>query len=279
MEVCDFRRIGRKLERINVIYHSETRTPVAQDQFRIGVDDTIILPLVLIVFLAKALYQAAFFIVLFASAVVFALLLRGMIFPLLVAAATGDGMAWLIKRLANFPLLPGERREAWRDLVDRRWFGLRQRLSHKIIAMMAQDFLQRGGAWVFQRCGALSPRCALLVIVSVMMWLPLSAAISIGMHAVLLANAASLPAWMQLLHPVAAVIAKSKLLVLPAYPAVWPQAKKHAWVQAAFGCVYRMEGLDSMRKTAHRYQQIKRAFAQAGDVIAGIKRIRSPRRH
>jgi hypothetical protein len=59
---------------------------------------------------------------------------------------------------------------------------------------------------------------------------------SIGMHAVLLANAASLPAWMQLLHPVAAVIAKSKLLVLPAYPAAWPQAKKQAWVQAASVC-------------------------------------------
>ena len=32
------------------------------------------------------------------------------------------------------------------------------------------------------------------------------------------------PSWIQLLHPVATVIAKSKLLVLPAYPAAWPQA-------------------------------------------------------
>jgi len=134
-------------------------------------------------------------------------------------------------------------------------------MSHKAIAMMAQDVLQRGIAWVFQRCGALSPRAALLVIASVMLWVPLSAAISIGMHAVLLANAASLPAWMQLLHPVAAVVAKSKLLVLPAYPAAWPQAKKHAWVQAAFRWVHRMAELDSMRKTAHRYQQTKQAFA------------------
>jgi hypothetical protein len=263
-----------------LIYHSETRTQaVVQDRIRIGVDDTIILPLVLIVFLAKALYQAAFFIVPFASTVVFALLLRVMTSPLLVAATAGDGMAWLIKRLVDLPPLPGSRREAWRDLVDRCWFRLRQRMSHKTIAMMAHDFLHRGGAWVFQRCGALSPRCALLVIASVMMWLPLSAAISVGMHAVLLANAASLPAWMQLLHPVAAVIAKSKLLVLPAYPAAWPQAKKHAWVQAAFRCVRRMEGLDSMRKAAHRYQQTKRAFAQAGDVIVGIKYIKSRRRH
>ena len=90
------------------------------------------------------------------------------------------------------------------------------------------------------------------------------------MHAVLLANAALLPAWMQLLHPVATIIAKSKLLVLPAYPAAWPQAKKHAWVQAAFRCMHRIAALNRIRKTAHRYEQSKQAFAQAGDVGVGF---------
>jgi len=259
-----------------LIYHSATRAPVAtQDQFRIGVDDTIILPLVLIVFLAKTLYQATFFIMPFASAFVFALLLRMMTFPLLVATTAGDGVAWLIKRLTDLLLLPRARREAWRCLVDRRWSGVRERMSQDAMAMMAQNILQRGIAWVFQKCGALSPRAALLVIVSVILWLPLSAAISIGMHAVLLAHAASLPAWMQLLHPVAAVIAKSKLLVLPAYPAAWPQAKKHIWMQVAFRCVHRMAELDSMRKTAHRYQQTKQAFAQTGDLGAWLKYTKS----
>jgi hypothetical protein len=128
----------------------------------------------------------------------------------------------------------------------------------------------------FQKGAALSPRAALLVIACVILWLPLSAALSIAMHAVLLANAALLPAWMQLLHPVATIIAKSKLLVLPAYPAAWPQAKKHTWVQAAYRCMHRFAALDSIRKTAHRYQQSKQAFAQAGDVGAsvGIKYIK-----
>jgi hypothetical protein len=196
-----------------VIYHSEPRPPGAkQDQFRVGVDDTVILPLVLIVFLAKALYQAACFVVPFASALVFALFLRVMTFPLLVAATAVDGMAWLINRLANLPSQPDARCAAWRDIVDRRWSGLRQRMSHKAIAIMARSVLQRATARVFQRCAKLSPQAALLVMAGVMLRLPLSAAISIGVHAVLLANAASLPAWMQLLHPVAAVIAKSKLL-------------------------------------------------------------------
>ena len=39
---------------------------------------------------------------------------------------------------------------------------------------------------------------------------------------------------MQLLHPLATVIAKSKLLVLPVYPAAWPQAKRHPLVQLVF---------------------------------------------
>jgi hypothetical protein len=243
-------------------YHSATRTPAAtQDQFRIGVDDAIILPLVLIVFLAKTLYQAMFFIMPFICAFVLTLFLRMMTSPLLVAATVGDGVAWLIKHLADLPPLPGARRKTWRSLVDRRWSGLRHRMSHHAIAMMAQNALQRGSAWILQKCGALSPRAALLVIVSVTVWLPLSAAISIGMHAVLLAHAASLPAWMQLLHPVAAAIAKSKLLVLPAYPAAWPQAKAHIWVQAGFRCVHRVSELESMRKTAHRYRQTKQTLS------------------
>jgi hypothetical protein len=258
-------------------YHSATRTPAAnQDQFRIGVDDAIILPLVLIVFLAKTLYQIMFFVMPFASAFVFTLFLRMMTSPLVVAATAGDGVTWLIKHLADLPLLSGATRHAWRNLVDRRWSGLRHRMNHKAIALMAQNVLQRGCAWIFQKCGALSSRAALLVIVSMTAWLPLSAAFSIGMHAVLLAHAASLPAWMQLLHPVAAVIAKSKLLVLPAYPAAWSQAKKHIWIRAALRCVHRLSELEGMRKTAHRYQQIEQTCVQGGDLAAWIKCFKSP---
>src|SRR5262249_56458099 len=112
-----------------------------------------------------------------------------------------------------------------------------------------------GIAGVFRRCGALSPRGARLVIVSVILWLPLSAALSVGMHAVLLAHASSLPAWMQLLHPVATVIAKTKLLVLPAYPAAWPQAKRHPFVRGVLESCRRFTNLDVVQKTGHRYRQ------------------------
>ena len=64
--------------------------------------------------------------------------------------------------------------------------------------------------------------------------------------------AKSLPAWMQLLHPFATFIAKSKLLVLPVYPAAWPQAKEHPIVQRFFQfCGYCMS-LDILRRARYR---------------------------
>jgi hypothetical protein len=64
---------------------------------------------------------------------------------------------------------------------------------------------------------------------------------------------------------------------LPAYPAAWPQAKKHPWVRSALRFLLRMAELDSMRKAVHRYQQTKQVFAQAGDVGVGIKHAKSCR--
>jgi len=233
-------------------------------EFRPGFDDLIIVPSVLIVFLVRTLFRAALFVVLLASELVFDLFLRAIAFPLLIAAKAGDGTAWLLKRVAEVARrLPATKRQAWRDRVDRCWSGLRDRMSHEAVARAARSVFERAVASVLHKGGALSPRAALLVIVGVMAWLPLSAAISIAMHALLLAKAASLPAWMQLLHPVATVIAKSKLVLLPAYPAAWPQARKHPWVQAALRWVERVAALEISRKAVHRYRQTTRAFVRA----------------
>jgi hypothetical protein len=251
-----------------LIYHLHIRaTAPTRLRFRIGVDDTVILPMVFAALLASALYQLAFFLISSASALVFALLLRVVTFPLLVAATAGDGMVWLVKQLAGLAQLSGTKREACREFLDRRWSGLRQRLSHETVVKVTQRILQAGISWTFRRCGALSPRAALFVIAGAMLWLPLSAAISLAMHAALLAQAGLLPAWTQLLHPVATIIAKSKLLVLAAYPAAWPQARKHAWVQAALRCMDQLVALAIIQKTAHRYGQTKLALARGSAPI------------
>src|ERR1700730_7615205 len=109
--------------------------------------------------------------------------------------------------------------------------------------------------WVFRACRTLTPGGALLVIAGAVLWLPVSFGAATAMHAVLIVKAASLPPWMQLLHPLATLVAKSKLLVLPVYPAAWPQAKKHPFVQTMFGCYAYLTSLHLALKTAHRYRQ------------------------
>jgi hypothetical protein len=129
------------------------------------------------------------------------------------------------------------------------------------------DAFERAMEWVFRKCRTLSPRTAFYVIIAAMLWLPISLGVATAVHALLLTNAAALPAWMQLLHPFATVIAKSKLLVLPVYPAAWPQAKKHPFIQIVAKAYRDFESLFFIRKLEHRYRQTERAIATSVDCM------------
>jgi hypothetical protein len=61
------------------------------------------------------------------------------------------------------------------------------------------------------------------------------------------------------LHPLATVIAKSKLLVLPVYPAAWPQAKKHPFVQFVVKSYETIRRLYVVKKVGFRYRQAETA--------------------
>jgi hypothetical protein len=124
---------------------------------------------------------------------------------------------------------------------------------------------ESGMAWVFRKCRHLTPNTALLVILGAVLWLPISFGAATAMHAVLFAKLTSWPAWMQLLHPLATVIAKSKLLVLPVYPAAWPHAKKHPFVQFVFKSYETIKGLYVIKKVGFRYRQAEAAGIAAVD--------------
>ncbi|WP_213030314.1 hypothetical protein, partial [Acinetobacter baumannii] len=114
--------------------------------------------------------------------------------------------------------LPGDRSRIWREALQQGWAWLRQKISYHAFEEAVHHAFEAGMAWVFKSCKTLSPRTALLVIIAAVLWIPISFGAATAVHATLIAKAATLPSWMQLLHGVATILAKSKLLVLPVYP-------------------------------------------------------------
>jgi hypothetical protein len=239
----------------------------AQGRFGAGVEDAIILPLVLIALAAKKLFHVTLSILIHILDYAFPILLQLVRFPLFTARVIGDGVTVLLKWVVGCLPVSGSTRDEWRERMSRRWAWLRQKISYQAFEDAVHHAFEGGMAWVFRKCRMLTPGGALLVIAGAVLWLPISFGAATAMHAVLIAKATSLPPWMQLLHPLATMIAKSKLLVLPAYPAAWPQAKKHPIVQAAFRCYRHVTALHLMQKTAYRYEQMERAVAGTAVVL------------
>jgi hypothetical protein len=242
------------------------------ERFGPGINDVVILPLVVIALAAKKLLQAALSILVHLLDFAFPILLQLMRFPLFTVRILGDGIAAALKAAAGYLPLAGARREAFRAFVSRHWSWLRAKISYQAFEEAVHHAFEVGMAWVFRTCRKLTPLAALLVIAGAVVWFPVSVVAATAMHAALIAKAAVLPAWMQLLHPVATVIAKSKLLVLPAYPAAWPQAKRHPLVQGVLEFCRRFTNLGVVQKTGHRYRQADHAVAAIAD---GLKRAAS----
>jgi hypothetical protein len=56
--------------------------------------------------------------------------------------------------------------------------------------------------------------------------------------------------------------------VLPVYPAAWPQAKQHPFVQAMIHCYRYIASLSLMQKTGYRYRQMEQAAAHVRGALA-----------
>jgi hypothetical protein len=147
--------------------------------------------------------------------------------------------------------------------IRRNWSWLRRKISYRAFEHAVYIVFEGGMAWVFRKCRHLTPNTALLVILGAVLWLPISFGAATAMHAVLFAKVTSWPAWMQFLHPLATVLAKSKLLVLPVYPAAWPQAKKHPFVQLVFKSYENIKCLYVIKKVGYRYRQAETAVGAA----------------
>jgi hypothetical protein len=239
----------------------------AQRRFEFGLDDAIVVPLAAIGFAIKKLFQTLLSAVVHILDYAFPILLQLLRFPLFTLRIIGDAVVALLRGVVDYLPVSATSRDAWRELVTRRWLWLRQTISYKAFEEALHRLFEGGMAWVFRKCRTLTPTAALLVIVGAVLWLPISFGVATAMHAILIAEATSLPAWMQLLHPLATLIAKSKLLVLPVYPAAWPQAKRHPFVQAIFQFYRYLTNLRVMQKIEYRYRQTEYAAAKAADAM------------
>jgi len=253
--------------------------PATEEQFRPGIADVVILPLVAGAFAVARAMRAAFWGLVRLLDYAFPILLQVMRFPLFTVRIIGDALVGVSKAIIRLlPVSLGRRRE-WVDSVSAGWSWLRRKISYKAFEEAVHHLFEDGMAWVFRRCRTLTPRAALLVIFGAALWLPISFGIATAMHALLIAYAASLPPWMQLLHPFATVIAKSKLLVVPAYPAAWPQAKRHPMVQSLAEFYRTCTRLYLARKTRARYRQTEVVAAtlagtvERSTIFAGLARL------
>jgi hypothetical protein len=248
--------------------NDQPQTPaLEQSRYYAGLDDLVILPLAAIAVAVRRVGRDLLSALVQLLDWAFPLLLQIVRFPLFTLRIIGDGVAAVLTGVVRLLPVSGQAREAWRRRVSEGWARLRQTFSYKAFEQGLHHAFEKGMAWVFRTCRTLTPGGALLVIAGAALWLPVSFGIATALHGVLIAKATVWPAWTQLLHPLATIIAKSKLLVLPAYPAAWPRAKQHALVQASFRAYEYLAARYLMRKIGFRYRQTERAASDGTRVL------------
>jgi hypothetical protein len=246
-------------------YHNPAWTE--ESRFRGALDDVIIIPLVFVALAASKTLRFFLSILMRLFDYAFPLVMQIVWLPLFVAKVLGNVIVTVINGALRFLPLSETKRQRWSTSIRRNWSWLRRRIGYRAFEQAVYIAFESGMAWVFRKCRHLTPNTALLVILGALLWFPISFVVATAMHAVLFAKLTSWPAWMQLLHPLATVIAKTKLLVLPVYPAAWPQAKKHPFVQALFKNYKAIKRLYLVKKIGFRYRQAEIAGTAAFDSL------------
>jgi hypothetical protein len=232
-----------------------------------AVDDVIIIPIVFVTLAANKILYLFLLILMRLLDYAFPVALKIAWLPLFAARVFGNIVVMAMKGTLLFLPISDSKRRQWRKSIGQGWSWLRRKFSYRSFERAVHNAFENGMAWVFRNCRDLTPSSALLVILGAAIWLPISFGAATAMHAVLLAKVSSWPAWVQLLHPLATVIAKSKLLVLPVYPAAWPQARRHALVQIVFKIYKAITSLYVVRKFHSRYRRAELAGLATLEVL------------
>ena len=235
--------------------------------FHAALDDVIIIPFVFVGLAVSKILRFVLSILMRLFDYAFPLAMQLVWLPLFAAKVLGDGIVAIINGVLRFLPLSETKLRQWSETIRRNWSWLRRKISYRAFEHAVHIAFESGMAWVFRKCRHLTPNTALLVILGAVLWFPISFGVATAMHAVLFAKLASWPAWVQLLHPLATIVAKTKLLVLPVYPAAWPQAKKHPFVQVVFKNYEAIKSLYLVKKIGFRYRQAEIAGTAAFDSL------------
>ena len=235
--------------------HYDNPAWTEESRFRGSLDDVIIIPLVFVALAANKTLRFILSILMRLLDYAFPLAMQIVWLPLFAARFLGNVIVTVINGALRFLPLSETDRRRWSISIRRNWSWLRRKIGYQAFERAVHTALESGMACVFRKCRHLTPNTALLVILGAVLWLPISFGAATAMHAILFAKVTSWPAWMQLLHPLATVIAKSKLLVLPVYPAAWPQAKRHPLVQLVFKGYETLKRMYVIKKVGFRYRQ------------------------
>ncbi len=234
-------------------YHNPAWTK--ESRFRGSLDDVIIIPLVVVALATNKILRFILSILMRLLDYAFPLAMQIVWLPLFAARVLGNVIVTAISGALRLVPLSEANRRRWSVSIRRSWSWLRLKISYQAFERAVHTAFESGMAWVFRKCRHLTPNTALLVLLGAVLWLPISFGAATAMHAILFAKVTSWPAWMQLLHPLATVIAKSKLLVLPVYPAAWPHAKRHPFVQLVFKGYETLKRIYVIKKVGFRYRQ------------------------
>jgi hypothetical protein len=246
-----------------------------ESRFRVSLDDVIIIPLVVVALAASKILRFILSILMRLLDYAFPLAMQIVWLPLFAARALGNVVITAINGALWLVPLSETKRRSWNKSIRRNWSWLQRLISYRAFERTVHVAFESGMAWVFRKCRGLTPNSALLVIMGAVLWFPISFGTATAMHAVLFAKVTSWPAWVQVLHPLATVIAKSKLLVLPVYPAAWPQAKRHPFVQHVFNGYETLKRMYVIKKVGFRYRQAEIAGIAAVERLERIVGIAS----
>jgi hypothetical protein len=111
--------------------NSATTGPITERPPSAGLDDLVIVPLVLGAVTISKLLKAVFSILIYVLDYAFPILLQLMRIPLLTAQLIGDGMELLLEGLLWCLPVSGAKRDAWRARVRQQWTWFRRSLSYR----------------------------------------------------------------------------------------------------------------------------------------------------